>query len=70
MAKMKRFAVEIEHTVRETIYVSARRPNGAAERALTDEAYREAHAYDGHGEDCDWYPSLPKDARVVKVREV
>lgn len=66
MAKMKRFAVDIEYTVKETVFVDARRPNGAAERALTQEAYAESHRYD----DDDCHSFLPKDAKVVRVREV
>ncbi len=67
MAKMKMFAVDIEYTVRETIYVEARRPGGAQEKALTDEAYREAHAYD---DDAYGFPSLPKGAVAIGIREV
>lgn len=74
MAKMKQFAVEIEYTVKETIYVTARRPNGAAEKALTQEAYREAHMYDcGSDECCDCgsgrFLFVPDNATVTKVRE-
>lgn len=69
MAKKKFFAVDIEYTTRETIYVTARRPNGAAERALTDEA----HHYCSSDECCDCCSrnlSLPKGAKVVEVRQV
>lgn len=70
MAKLKTYAVEIEYTVRETLFVQARRPNGAAEKALTNEAYAEAHHYDCV-EDCYCVPStLPDGAEVLTVRPV
>lgn len=72
MAKMKDFAVTIEYTVRETLYVAARRPAGAAERALTDVAYAEAHRFDCDHDDyhgCLCGPSrLPAGARAIEVR--
>lgn len=71
MAKMKTFAVTIEYTVRETILVDARRPNGAAERALTDEAYNKAHAYDCSEDSPCYGPSgLPDGVKVVATREL
>lgn len=71
MAKMKGYAVEIEYVVRETIYVEARRPNGAAEKALTNEAYNAQHAYDCTEDSPCYGPrGLPKGAKVVTVRAV
>lgn len=65
MAKTKTFAVDVTYTVTETLYVDARRPNGAAARALTDEGWAEAHRYD----DDSPYPFFPpKDAVVTNVR--
>lgn len=63
---MKTFAVTIEYTVQETLYVKARRPNGATEKVLTQEGYSEAHMY----EEDDHLKLLPKNARVVGVRQV
>lgn len=64
MAKMKTFPVEVEYVVKRTLYVNARRPGGAATRALTDEGWREATQYD------DDAPSRPpKDTKVVQVRD-
>lgn len=69
MAKLKDFAVDVEYVVRETIHVTARRPNGAVDQVLNGDAYRQAHQYDCDAEDCYCYPtSLPKDAKVTNVR--
>lgn len=65
MAKMKTFAVTVEITVRETLYVEARRPNGATERVLTEEGWANATSYD----DNDWIRHRRRDAKVVNVRE-
>lgn len=71
MAKLKQYAVDVEYTVTKTIYVQARRPGGAEQHALTNEAWREAQSdtCDGCGQGI-WAGSLPKDARVIRVREV
>lgn len=45
MAKMKMFALDVEITRKVTLFVPARRPNGAKERLLTEEGWREAIAY-------------------------
>lgn len=64
MAKVKTFAVDVEYTVRRTLFVEARRPNGAAEKALSREGWAEAVRYD---DDAPAYP--PKGAAVVRVRQ-
>ena len=66
MAKMKTFAVTVEITVERTLIVEARKPNGAAERALTDEGWWDAMRYE---EDVD-LRHYRSDAKVVRVREV
>lgn len=71
MAKSKTYAVEIAYLVTETIYVEARRPNGAVEKALTDEAYNHQHAYDCDEDSPCYGPrGLPKGATVTRVRAV
>jgi hypothetical protein len=66
MAKRKTYAVTVEWTVSMQMLVEARRPNGAAERALTEEGWRESTQY--RDDECvPFYP--PKDARVTRVRE-
>lgn len=68
MAKMKPFAVKVRYSVEETIFVEARRPAGAVERAFDPKTYRDAHAYDCV-EDCYCgLSALPKNAEVVEVR--
>ncbi len=63
MAKTKTFAVDVEYTVARTVYVTARRPKGAEERALSPEGWAEAHRYD------DGAPlTPPPGARVTNVR--
>lgn len=64
MAKMKTYAVDVEYVVKRTVYVSARRPNGAAEKVLTEAGWREATAYD----DAPFQP--PKGTTITRVREV
>jgi hypothetical protein len=64
MAKLKTFPVEVEYVVKRTLYVNARRPGGAAIKALTDEGWREATQYE---EDAPSRP--PGGAKVVKVRD-
>lgn len=69
MAKMKTYAVTVQHTVTETIYVEARRPNGAAERALSPEVYLRRYGTDCGAEDCTCGPtSVPRDAVVTDIR--
>lgn len=70
MAKMKSFAVKVRYTVEETLFVEARRPTGAVEKAFDPATYRQAHAYDCV-EDCYCgRDQLPKDAEVIDVRVV
>lgn len=65
MAKMKAYAVDVEYVVKRTLYVSARRPNGASEKVLTEAGWREATAYD---DDAPYAP--PRGATITQVREV
>jgi hypothetical protein len=67
MAKMKTFAVEVEVTRREILFVEARRPNGAAEKIQTEEGWREATSYNYD----DGLPSYfdPKSMKIIKVKE-
>lgn len=65
MAKMKTYAVDVEYVVKRTLYVTARRPNGAAEKALTDAGWREGVAYD---DEAPYAP--PKGTTITRVREV
>lgn len=64
MAHMKVYPVEVEYVIKRTLFVPARKPNGAAEKALTEAGWREATMYD---EDAPTYP--PKDTKVTKVGE-
>lgn len=50
MAKMKRFAVEIETTVKTTIFVEARRPNGVVDLLSNEDEWRKATAWTGADE--------------------
>lgn len=65
MAKMKTFAVEVEFKIRRTVYVDARRPNGAAEELMTDDGWRKAMAYQ---DDVDLHFQRA-DATIIDVRE-
>ena len=69
MAKRKLFAVEVEFTVKRTLYVTARRPNGAVDALYTEEGWREATAY---AEDplLEGEVTAPKGMSVTKIREV
>lgn len=68
MAKVKSFAVEVEITIKTTLFVEARRPNGAAEKVLSEDGWREACRYT----DSDTYDLmfLRRNAQVTRVREV
>lgn len=68
MAKMKTFAVEIEFTVTRTVFVDARRPNGAVERLKDREGWAEATRYQDDPV-LDNFFELPKDASIKRVRE-
>ena len=57
MAKLKTFAVTVEWTVRREIFVEARRPNGAAEKVLTNEGWREGTQYADDDEGVPFYPA-------------
>lgn len=66
MAKVKTFAVTVEWTVRRTVFVEARRPGGAEEKALSHDGWTEANRY---ADDDECVPLfLPKDATVVDIR--
>lgn len=65
MAKMKTFAVEVEITIKTTLYVDARRPEGAATAVMTENGWRKAMAYQ---DDVD-LQFRRTDAKIVNVRE-
>jgi hypothetical protein len=65
MAKMKTYAVEVEVTTKHVLFIEARRPNGAAERLLTEDGWNEAIAW----RDEDWLQFQRRNAKVVRVRE-
>lgn len=69
MAKMKTFAVEVEIPVKITLFVDARKPNGAVERLFTDEGWRQAWRYEAPAYD-DVLSGRRKDAKVLGIREV
>lgn len=66
MAKMKTFAVEVEIPIKRMLIVQARRPNGAAERALSEDGWADAMRYEDDT-DLSFYR---RDAKVLSVREV
>lgn len=68
MAKMKQYAVEVEITRKETLFVEARRPNGAVEKIKTHEGWREATSYNYEDHLPSWFD--PKTMKVTNVREV
>lgn len=66
MAKVKTYAIDIEVVVKRTLYIEARRPNGARDRLLTPEGWREATAY----QEGDALPISPDDSiTVTRIRE-
>lgn len=67
MAKVKTHAVTVQWTVTRTVYVEARRPNGAIEKIQTPEGWREATRY---AADDDLPLFLPKDAVITDVRPI
>ena len=69
MAKMKTFAVEVEITVKRTIFVEARRPNGAVEALQTREGWAQATAYTDDPV-LEGYFEAPKDMVVTQVRAI
>jgi hypothetical protein len=69
MAKTKMFAVDVEITVKRTLFVHARRPNGAVERLSTREGWSEATRYEEEM-DVVRFAKLGDDAEIVRVREV
>lgn len=64
MARVKTYAVDVEYVVKRTLFVQARRPKGAEERALSEDGWRDATMYD---EDAPAFP--PRDVTVTRVRE-
>ena len=69
MAKMKTHAVEIEVTVKRTLFVDSRRPGGAIEALSTKEGWADATRYDD--DNLLFGLTLNSDnVRVLKVREV
>lgn len=69
MAKMKTYAVEVEIVHRRTVFVDARRPNGAIEKVMTPEGWRDAIRYQEDDVlDSVYYPA--KNVTAIRVREV
>lgn len=70
MAKTKTWAVEVEYVVKETLFIDARSQSTAEEKALTDEAWREAHMYDDDAYGgCKYFPPS-NERKVIKSRIV
>ncbi len=65
MAKTKVFAVDVEYTIRRTLFVKARRPNGAREALLTNEGWQDAIRY----LDDSCLPFSPNGVAITEVRE-
>lgn len=61
MAKMKTFAVAIEVITKHTLFVEARRPDGAIKKLMSDEGWREAFVGSG---------PLRCHAKIVTVKAV
>lgn len=68
MAKMKHFAVEVEIVHRRTVFVDARRPNGAIEKVMNPEGWKEAIRYQ-EDDVLDSVYDPNKNVTVVRVRE-
>ena len=68
MAKMKTFAVDIEVTTTHTVFIEARRPNGAVEKLQTEEGWREATRYDYDHELPQYFEK--KSINILKVRDI
>lgn len=71
MAKMKTYAVEIVVPIKRTLFVQARRPTGAVDKALTPEGIRESMQYsdDPMMEEL-LYGGALKNAEITNLREV
>lgn len=67
MAKMKQFAVDVEIVIKRTLFVTARRPDGARQRVMSEEGWVEALQYE-EPEDLDLM-FYRNSAKVVAVRE-
>lgn len=66
MAKMKSYAIDVVIPVKMTLYVEARRPNGAQDKLMTEEGWREAFRYH---DDLDLSFVNRSEVEVVKIRE-
>lgn len=64
MAKEKTYAVTVTYPVTRIVFVQARRPSTARERALTEEGWRQGVT----DEDAPW--SVPRGAEVTDVRQM
>lgn len=63
MAKMKLWAVDVEIVVKRTLFVPSRKAGGAEAYIQTEEGWRDATKFD------EEFSSLPRDMKVVRVRE-
>lgn len=65
MAKLKGYVVEVEVTSKVHLLVSARKPNGAAEKIQSEEGWREATRY--HEDD-----KLPRrfNSSTMKITDI
>jgi hypothetical protein len=68
MAKMKTFAVEVQVVKTVTVFVEARRENGAREKLLTEDGWREAVRHDYDDELPPYFD--PKRMQITRVRTV
>jgi hypothetical protein len=65
MAKVRYYAVDVEITVKRTLFIQARKPGGAAQKLLTREGWAEATRY----EEDDAVVFGRDDATIVGIKE-
>lgn len=66
VAKLKEFAVELEITLKRTVFITARKEGGAATKALSEDGWNEATVY----WDEDDLRFERTNAKVISVKEV